>query len=589
MTGREEMFWQPVFDIEERPDGTILMRQQGELGEVPRALPDRLVHWAEAAPDRCFLAERAADGSWRRLSYAQVLDQVRALGQGLLEAGLGPDRPLLILSRNSVDHALLGLAAQYAGVPYAPISTAYSLVSTDHGKVRDIAALLRPGMVYAENGAAYRGALEAACGEAGADCIRLVSVNAAPGDRDYESLRATAPGAQVDAAYAALTPDSVGKYLFTSGSTGSPKAVINTQYMMCSNQVMIADSMRFLAQRPPVVVDWAPWNHTASGNKVFNMVLWHGGTYHVDEGRPTPEGMTATIRNLKEVAPTWYFNVPVAWERLVQAFDADPELKARFFSRLDLMMYAGAGMAQHLWDALRRHAREATGRDILLTTALGATETGPFALFCTEPQDSPGNIGVPAKGITLKLVPNDGKLEARLKSPSITPGYKGAPEVTAQHFDEEGFYRLGDAIRPANPQDLARGFLFDGRVAENFKLATGTWVAVGALRAKLVDHFGGLIRDAVIVGEDRDFLTAIVLPAEPAPDAATLRERLDSFAAGATGSSTRICRIVPLDSAPDIDRGEVTDKGSINQRAVIRNRPHLVEALYEGGPEVIGD
>lgn len=578
-----DMFWQPEFEIETRPDGTILMRQKGELGDVPRALPDLLVHWAGKVPDRPYLAERDASGAWRTLSYADVLGQVRALGQGLLEAGLGPDRPLLILSRNSVDHALLGLAAQYAGVPYAPISTAYSLVSSDFAKLRDIATLLTPGMVYAEDGETFRGALEATCGEG---CTRLVSWNAATGDRLLEDLRATRPGPEVESAYVALTPESVGKYLFTSGSTGSPKAVINTQEMLCANQVMIADAMRFLAARPPVVVDWAPWNHTASGNKVFNMVLWHGGTYHVDEGRPTPEGMAATIRNLKEIAPTWYFNVPVAWDRLVEVFESDPELRDRFFSRLDMMMYAGAGMAQHTWDALRRLSRESTGREILLTTALGATETGPFALFCTEPQDRPGNIGVPARGITLKLVPNGGKLEARLKSPSITPGYKGAPEVTAEHFDEEGFYLLGDALRPADPEDLSRGFFFDGRVAENFKLATGTWVAVGALRAALVDHFGGLIRDAVIVGENADHLSAIVVPGDDAtPDA--LRDKLESFAAAATGSATRVKRLVPIDSPPDIDRGEVTDKGSLNQRAVIANRLHLVQALNSSDDGVI--
>lgn len=557
------------------------MQQEGALSDVARSLPDRLVHWASERPDTVYLAERDENGDWRKLTYAQVLSTVRAIGAALLSHGLGPDRPVLILSENSIDHALLGLASQYVGVPYSPISTAYSLVSTDHAKLKDIVALLKPGLIYASDGAAYGRALDAV---GGAGHAVAVSRNPRAGDVLFTDMMNAAPSDDAEAAFAGLTPQSVGKYLFTSGSTGKPKAVINTQEMMMANQAMIADCFRFLADHPPVVVEWAPWNHTAGGNKVFNMVLNNGGTFYIDEGRPTPKGMAASIRNLKEVAPTWYFNVPVAYEMLVSAFEADDALRQSFFSRLDMMMYAGAGMAQHTWDALLRLSRETIGREVLLTTGLGATETGPFTLMCTEQQAQAGNIGVPAKGVTLKLVPNGGKLEARIKSPSIKQGYYGDPDLTAASRDEEGFYRLGDALRPADPDDLSKGFFFDGRTAENFKLATGTWVAVGALRAAMVNHFGGLIRDVVIVGENRDYLGAIVLlNADTGQGSAdTLQERLNSFAAGATGSSNRVRRMVVMQSPPDLDKGEMTDKGSINQRAVIANRPELVEAIYAG-------
>ncbi len=439
--------------------------------------------------------------------------------------------------------------------------------------------LLKPGLVYAADGARYGRALAALPAGMRIAC----SVNAPAGALTFADLSASETAA-ADAAFAGLKGDMVAKYLFTSGSTGSPKAVINTHDMIARNQDMVADCFRFLADHPPVVVDWAPWSHTASGNKVFHMVLCHGGTYHIDEGKPTPALIGRTLDNLRDVAPTWYFNVPAGYEMLLAAFRADADLAAHFFSRLDMMMYAGAGMAQHLWDGLRDMARQVTGRDVLLTTALGATETGPFALMCTRQQAAPGNVGLPARGMTLKLVPNEGKLEARLKSPSITPGYLGDPVNSARMLDDEGFYCLGDALRPADPDDLTQGFFFDGRIAENFKLATGTWVAVGALRARLVDHFGGLIRDAVILGEDRPALAALLFAADGVMDRpgimAELEARHASFLAVATGSSNRIARMLILRDPPSLDRGEVTDKGSINARAVVRHRPDAVARVF---------
>jgi feruloyl-CoA synthase len=593
-------FWAPRFEIDRRADGCILMRQPDALPSHPRTLPDSLVGWAAERPAQVWLAERQGAG-WREVTYGAALPRVRRLATALLGLGLGAQRPLLILSGSSIDHALLAMAAMYAGIPYAPVSTAYSLVSTDHARLRDIAALLRPGAVFASDGAAYGTALAAV---ASPGRHPIVASDVPTGALSLADLEATAPGGEAEAAFAALTPASVGKYLFTSGSTGVPKAVINSQGMMTANQAMVADCFRFLAERPPVVVDWAPWNHTASGNKVFNMVLTAGGTYAIDDGRPSPALIGRTVENLTLLPPTWYFNVPVGWEMLVAAMERDAGFRNRFFSRLDMMMYAGAGMAQHTWAALKRLSREATGREVPLTTGLGATETAPFALMCTDPQERPGNVGVPAKGITLKLVPAEGRLEARLKGPSVTAGYLGDPKATADTFDDEGFYRLGDALRPADPDDLSKGFFFDGRVAENFKLRTGTWVAVGPLRAALVDALGGLVRDAVIVGEDREALAALMVPdpdafarlgegatlreqAASATVRAALAERLAAFAARATGSATRVTRALVLTEPLSLDRGEVTDKGSVNQRAVIRARADLVVALYSDDPRVI--
>ncbi|MCB8840403.1 feruloyl-CoA synthase [Aurantimonas sp. VKM B-3413] len=596
---REVKLWSPRLAVESREDGTILVRQTEPLGPYPDRLNERLVHWAETAPDRVWMAERHASGAWREVTYRGALDAVRRLGQALIDRGLSVERPLLILSGNDTEHALMALAAQHVGVPSAAVSTAYSLVSTDYGKLRDIAGQLTPGLVFTADGEPFRPAIEAVFGP---EVEVAVTRNPVPGRAcvTFADLAATEATGAVDDAFAALGPDTIAKFLFTSGTTGSPKAVIQTQRLICSNQEMVADCYAFMREEPPVVVDWAPWNHTASGNKVFNLVLYNGGTYYIDSGKPSPRGMAETIRNLREVSPTWYFNVPIGYEMLVEAMERDTGLRERFFARLKMMMYAGAGMAQHTWDRLSSMAEETIGSRVLLATGLGSTETGPFALKCTQEQEKAGNIGIPARGVTLKLVPHEDKLEARVKGPAITPGYWRRPDLTAEAFDEEGFYKLGDALRFAVPGDAAAGFFFDGRLAENFKLATGTWVPVGDVRAKLVNALGGLARDAAIAGEDRDEVGAILIPFMPAvrglvPEEASLddekvlchprvRERLQKLlaehAAKSTGSATRVMRAIFMEEAPSLDKGEVTDKGSINQRALLRGHPDLVEALY---------
>lgn len=601
---RQALYWDPVVDVRRTDDGTIYVHQRGELPTPPRRIAERLRHWAETRPDALYMADRGPDGAWRTLTYGQMWDRVRRLGQYLLDQKLSSDHPLLILSGNDLEHGQLALAAITVGVPYAPLSEAYSLVSSDFGKLKDIVALLEPGLVFAADGMQFEKALAAAIP---AQTPVLVARNPrSENDNLFENALATKSTPEVDAAFEAVGSDTIAKFLFTSGSTGSPKAVINTNGMIAANQMMVADCYAFMQSEPPVVLDWSPWNHTAGGNKVFFMVLFNGGTLYIDDGRPTPDRMACTVRNLKEVAPTWYFNVPRGYEELVHAFDSDPELRNRFFSRVKMLMYAGAGIAQHTFEDLQRLSVEATGERVLIASGLGATETGPFALMCTIEAEKAGNVGIPAKGIELKLVPVGDKLEARLKGPNITPGFWKHPELTANAFDEEGFYNLGDALRFADENDVLKGLYFDGRTAENFKLQTGTWVNVGRLRTLFVNAFEGLVKDLAITGLDREYLGGLVFPdiravQDIAGDAtltgralvdhpkvrAAYGEKLRAFARTSTGSSTLIRRIILLDTPPDIDKGEVTDKGSINQRAVISNRSSVVEELYAGSGRVI--
>ncbi len=580
-------FWAPEFDIVTRDDGSILMEQKAELPTHMPTLADYLDHWADATPDHPWIARRQDGGDWRKITYGEARDKARRIGAKLLEMGLGHDRPLLILSGNSLEHALLGAACFYVGIPYAPVSPAYSLVSKDHEKLKDIAALLTPGAIYAEDGDAFAPAI-AAIAAPGQDVVTLMGA----GTRTFDQLLSGQPDTAA-AARNGVTADTVVKYLFTSGSTGSPKAVINTNGMICAMEAMVRDCYRFLEKRPPVVLNWAPWNHTAAGNKVSYLVLTNGGTYYIDDGKPVKGAFEETLRNLREVACTWYFNVPFGWDILVEELERDAALAETFFSQLGMMFYAGAGMAQHTWDRLRAIGRKTTGREVLLATSLGATETAPFALACTEVQDFSGNLGVPAAGLSMKLVPNSGKLEVRLKGPSITPGYLGDPSKTAEVFDEEGYYCMGDALRPADPDDFSKGFFFDGRVAENFKLNTGTWVAVGALRAGLVDALGGLVRDALIAGENEAELGALLLLSERAKGmdtdalAAALQGRLSAAAAAATGSASRVKRALILTKEPSFDRGEITEKGSLNQRAMRANYATEIAAMYAGKGQVL--
>ena len=590
--------------VERRGDGAILLRSPHPLQPYAKNLTERLVHWANAAPERVFLAQRDNSGAWRTLTYAQTLDEVRAIASALFERDLSPERPIAILSGNDIEHALIGLAAMHVGIPYAPVSVPYSLLSQDFGKLKSIIDILTPGLVFAANGTAFSRALAAAVPS---DVEVVVTANP-PGDRPatlFANLSGTQPAAAVDAAHAKVGHDTIAKILFTSGSTGQPKGVINTQLMLCANQAMIRAGLAFIGDEPPVLVDWPPWNHTFGGNHDFGMVLDNGGSFYIDEGRPLPGAIEATVRNLRDIAPTIYLNVPKGFEMLLPYMRSDAALRERFFSRLKVMFYAGASLAQHVRDEFQKIAVATTGERIMFISSLGSTETAPAAIACSWESEHAGNIGLPLPGVEMKLVPRDGKLEARLRGPNITPGYWRAPQITAEAFDAEGFYKIGDAVKFADPADPAKGLLFDGRLAEDFKLATGTWVSVGPLRAAFIAHFAPLARDVVFAGADRDEVTALVFPdldacrklapglaadvaaaallADPRVSAEFAR-LLDQLAAVSRGSSSQICRAILLAEPPSLDIGEMTDKGSINQRAVLANRAALVEELYAAVP-----
>ena len=555
--------------VERRADGSILLRSPQQLRGYARAIGEWLVHWAERTPENTFLAERSGD-AWRRVTYAEAFDAVRRIGQALLDRGLGIERPVAILSDNSVDHALLALGAMHVGVPVTPVSPAYSLMSKDFAKLRYIFELVKPGLVWTPDSAKFAAAL-AAVGASSTPIAELLQANPSP---------------RVDQAFAAIGPDTIAKILFTSGSTGTPKGVINTHRMLCANQQMLAQAWPFLEDKKPVLVDWLPWNHTFGGNFCFNLVLRNGGTLHVDGGKPMPGLIETTARNLREVSPTLYFNVPRGFDLLMPQLESDEALRKHFFRALEMVFYAAAALPQNLWERLERLAQQERGGELAMLSAWGSTETAPCATAVHFHIERAGVIGAPIPGCELKLVPAAGKLEARLKGPNVTPGYYKRPELTKEAFDEEGYYRIGDALGFANADDPAQGLVFDGRVAEDFKLTTGTWVHTGAVRVRLIAAGNPIIQDAVITGHDRDEVGALVFlnPTAAqglAPDAirAKIAQALAALAAQG-GSSTRPTRALVATEPPSIDANEITDKGYINQRAVLLRRAELVNQLY---------
>jgi feruloyl-CoA synthase len=595
-------FGPPHVVVERRADGAMIVTSPEPLAAYPRAMTDWLDHWARAAPERVFLAERV-DGAWRKVTYAEARDLARRIAQAIIDRGLDAERPIAILSGNSVEHALIGLGAMIAGVPYAPVSQPYSLVAKDYGKLKTILEVLTPGLVYVSDGARFTLALAAGVPKT----VEVVFGVNPPTDwpsTPFEALIAKAAGPEVDAAHARVGHDTVAKLLFTSGSTGSPKGVINTQKMMTSNQAMLKGVNPSYHNVAPVLVDWLPWSHTFGGNNNFNLVLSSGGSYYIDEGRPLPGAIDATVRNLKDVSPTVYYNVPKGFEMLLPYVQSDAALRKSLFAHLQAFVYAGAALAPYVREEFERLGRETAGHVVPILTSLGSTETGPSALSVTEKACAPGVVGIPNHGVELKLVQNGDKLEARLKSPSITPGYWRRPDLTEGAFDEEGYYKLGDALKFFDESDPELGFVFDGRVAEDFKLATGAWVSVGPLRLRFIAHCAPYVTDLVIAGHDRDDAAALVVPNVPAcrelsglderaSDAEILmhsnvREKFSDFLAAfnrvAGGSSRRVARLILMDDPPSLDTGELTDKGSINQRAVLALRADTVEELYAEPP-----
>jgi feruloyl-CoA synthase len=573
--------------FEPRPDGSLLVRRPEPLGPYPSHLTERLEHWAARAPDRVFLARRAGE-SWRRVSYAQALEAACAIGQALLDRGLSLTRPVLILSGNGIEHGVLSLACLHVGVPFVPVSTAYSLIATDFARLRDIAALVRPGLIFADDGSRYAAAIRA-CAPEDAEVVIArgdPGVSATP----FEALLATTPTSAIKSAAGAVHSGTVAKLLFTSGSTGVPKAVINTHGMLCSTGQIGRTVFPALAEEPPVLVDWLPWNHVLGGNVDFSLTLFNGGTLYIDDGQPVPGRIDETVRTLREVAPLFYFSVPKGYEELVPWLRRDRALRESFFSRVRMLFYSGASIAQPVCDAIDELAMATVGERIQWVTMLGSTEAGPISLYWHSQVAPAGKVGLPVPGVTLKLTPTDGTLEARVRSPSVTPGYWRRDDLTSGVFDEEGFLRTGDALDWIDAGNRQRGFRYNGRIAEDFKLATGTWVRVGPLRTHLLKHLAPEVRDVVIAGENRNYVAALALASAPslAEDRevrARLRARLASLAAEATGSARRVLRFAFLDAKQvSLDAGDRTDKGTLSQRNILRNHAPLIEELYADVP-----
>jgi feruloyl-CoA synthase len=636
-------------------DGTIHLKSTVRLKKSPHRMTERLIYWANKTPNKVFIGQRPSlspqrrgekpssslskgeglslsfplggqGGDWQTLTYSETLKRVKSIAQYLLKTDVSPERPIAILSENSIEHGLIALAALHIGVPYSAIAPAYSLKSTDFEKLKHTIDLLTPALVFVQNGKEYEKALAAVAKD-----IPVVTVNdplstfqiSDAGIRNiaFEDILKTEPTSDVDIAFDNITPNTIAKILFTSGSTGLPKGVINTHGNVTTNWQQITQTFPFMENGGLTFIDWLPWNHVFGGNHNFGLTLYNGGTLYIDEGNPTPRGIHKTIENLREIAPTMYCNVPKGFEDLIPFFKKDKDLREKFFSNLKLLFYAGAGMPQHVWDALEELAYETTGKRIMISSGLGMTEASPSCMFNLEYGSFSGMLGTPVAGLEMKLIPNGGKLEVRFKAPNITPGYWRNPEATAKAFDREGYYCTGDALKFVDENDPNKGMIFDGRIAEDFKLDTGTWVSVGVLKAKLITVGKGLIQDAVITGHDRPYLGAIVFPelnfcrklvaqAPLAPQRGELDSELtphfggqgglelvhhpsvlealqtvlNDFSKQSTGSSTLIKKAVFADFNLSIDKGEITDKGSINQRMILQNYPEFVEMLYAEQP-----
>jgi feruloyl-CoA synthase len=587
--------------VDRRADGTIVLKSRIPLQAYEKHIPASLAKWAREAPERIWLAQRGGpDRQWRKVSYGEAKRTVDALTQGLLDLGIAEGRPVAILSGNSIEHALMTQAAMQARLPAAPVSPAYSLMSQDHAKLKYLFSLIKPAVVMVQDGPAFEKALRA-LDLTGVTIIHVARPIEGIASIAYADLAATPVTKDVEDSIAKITSDTIGKLLFTSGSTGTPKAVINTQAMMCAGAAM---SMQVRPRQPdaPVstVLDWMPWNHTMGGNALFNPLLVDGGTLYIDDGRPLPGQLEETIRNLREVSPTIYSNVPAGYAALAAAMEKDDALCRSFFKNLSMMSYGGARLPDDLYDRMQALAVKTTGERIVFYTGWGSTETAPTATGTYWDTERVGLIGLPFPGVELKMVPCGSKYELRLRGINVTPGYFGQPELTKKMFDEEGFYCIGDAGMFVDPDDPVAGIIFAGRVVEDFKLTTGTFVHVGSLRTDAIAAATPVVHDALVAGQDRPFIGLLAWPNLHAcrqmignPEAsfqdvvkhpaviACLKRGLEAHNKSVAGvSSMRVARAMLMVEPPSIDGNELTDKGYINQRAGLERRAALVERLY---------
>jgi feruloyl-CoA synthase len=575
----------PAVDRQDLPGGDFILSSPQPLGDVARCVGDWLEHWAERTPNAMFMAERGADGQWVRMTYAQVRQQVGVIAQGLLDLGLGPAQPVVCLSDQSMEQALLMLAANHIGRPFTTISTAYSRMTRDHSKLAAILGKLDAGVVYAADGEVYGDALRHAAGAA--KVVLGTNAQAVAGARPFASLLARAETPAVMEAFAAITPQTHAKYLLTSGSTGMPKIVVTTHRMLCANQKQIHLAWPFLKEEKPVLVSWLPWSHAFGTSFNFNMVLCNGGSFYFDDGRPVPGLMDKSIRNLREIQPNLFLNIPRGFDALLAAIDADPAVARDCFGRLRAVFFAGAALPHDTWERFNRAVQSAVGERVMFSSSIGSTETAPVGTLVHWLSDNPRCVGLPTAGMSIKFLPNGDKLEMRMKGPQVFDSYLRDPELTAAAFDEDGFYCIGDAgylIDEAKPE---LGIAFNGRVAEDFKLTTGTWVSVGTLRVAVVSALAPHVQDVVVTGHERDEIGLLIFPSPEARQlpaehlSARVRESLRQLREqSGGGSSHRIARAVVLEDPPCIESGEITDKGYINQRAVLTRRAHEVEALY---------
>ncbi len=579
------------------PDGSILFSLEQPLADFPEKITEKLKFWAEKTPDKIFIARRNSAGNWQELSYSETLRQVENIAQYLINQDFTEDQTIVILSENSLEHALLALASAHVGIPYTPISPPYSLVSNDFGKLKHCLELMTPKLIFAQDGKVYEKALNLAKTMFPEAAIVTVTNTQQLDFSELLKLEATEKVKQV---HEKVNADTVAKILFTSGSTGLPKGVINTHGMWSANLQQISQTFAFMQTEPPVFVDWLPWNHTFGGNHNFGLALYNGGSLFIDDGKPTQKGIEKTVQNLREISPTAYFNVPKGFEMLIPYLENDVQLRETFFKNLRFFFYAGASLAQPIWNRLEELSVEMTGKKVPIITGLGCTESGPSAMFAAWEGSFSGLLGVPVAGMKVKLVPDGDKLEARYHAPNVTKGYWRNPEATAQAFDEEGFYKTGDAVKFLDENNPNKGLVFDGRIAEDFKLSTGTWVNVGILKAKVLSAGSPIVQDVVIAGLDREYIGAILflnpdacrkladLSAETSNKEAFQHEGVQKYidqlliklGETATGSASKVAKAVIAIEPPSIDLGEITDKGSLNQRAVLKHRAALVEEMY---------